>query len=800
MKSFSTIFLCFLLSSALSSFAQDLTQHIRGKVVDKESQASLEGAKIALLSLQPVQGAYSDREGLFRIQNVPVGRHTIEISFVGYESRILNNVLLNSGKELVLRVELIESPIQMDEVLILSETQQDKTQPLNEFASLSARTFSVEETGRYAFSAFDPARMAQNYAGVSIGSTGDDLFNEIVIRGNSPSGVLWRLEGIQIPNPNHFGAMGNSGGAISMLSSSILANSDFYTGAFPAEFGNALSGVFDLNLRNGNNEQREFSFMLGALGIELAAEGPFSKNSRASYLVNYRYSTLAALDAVGLSPAGDILPSYQDLSFKINVPTKRAGVFALFGLGGKNLADNPPDADSTLWTNEFDKYGDFEAQDVGTIGLSHRILLTNNSYLKTVAIASHERVRYEEFLLDAPNNYEKIIDYRDDIQQNTLRLSTSYNLKINARNSLRTGLILSQHEFAFFSDNRHQETDELVREFDNTGDADLVQIFAQMKSRLNTQLTLRYGLHYTRMGLNGKSSLEPRVSLQWKLRPQHTLAGSVGFHSKMEHPAIYLFEGTRENGTQIRAKKNLGLSKAFHAILGYDWVISPDLRLKTEVYYQHLYNIPISTKDDELGIFSILNATDVWGVFNLPAAESGGTGQNVGIDLTLEKFFSQNYYFLLTGSLFNSTYVPQNGNTYNTRFNGNTQLNILGGKEFVLGNKKARHNILGINGKFILAGGARITPIDLEASRMRGFTVLLLDRPYDELAGTYSRFDLGISYRINKKRTTHTIMFDIQNLTNRLNVARKFYNRFTENIGVDTQTGFFPIFNYRIEF
>ena len=784
-----------LIGSAARS--QNLTQTIRGTVMDKENLMPLIGAEVAVLTTDPIMGNTTDEDGHFKIENVPVGRHDLQVSYLGYEAMAIPNLLVTSGKEIVLNLELLESTVQLEVAVVVAE--HDKTGTLNDMATVSARSFSVEETGRYAGSFYDPARMATNFAGVVVGSS-DDLSNEIIVRGNSPRGIMWRLEGIEIPNPNHFGSMGNSGGGISMLSSSTLSNSDFYTGAFPAEFGNALSGVFDLNMRNGNNEKREYAVMLGALGLEVAAEGPFTAGGKGSYLVNFRYSTLALLDAAGLSPAGDVLPKYSDVSFKLNMPTERAGTFALFGLGGQNTVHHTPEADSSKWDGEFGEWGFDETQIVGTIGLSHRILLSDNSYLRTVAVASSDHLLEEDYWLDEENNYAKRYDVRNEVVSNSYRISTMYNRKFNARNTLRSGLIFSYLTFNFKYDDDDNFDDEKgqnrIRLFDNHGETATLQAYSQWKHRFDDRFTFNAGLHYSQMLLNNKFSIEPRAAVEWKMDDKQSLSAAIGLHSKMEHLAAYLFEGTLPDGTYRPQNKYLELTKSMHAVLGYDRRLGQNMRLKLEAYYQYLFDIPVETTPNSTN--SILNAFDIWDIIGAESANNDGTGRNYGVDLTLEKFFSQNYYFLVTGAVYKSSFTPINGIEYPTRFDGRYSLHVLGGKEFKIG--KNKKNILGLNGKLILSGGNRYYPIDLEKSIENGEQEVFEDQPFAAKAGAYGRFDFGISYKINKAKLTHTVLIDVQNVTNRENLHSLYYDNDTQQIEKYTQTGLFPVFNYRIEF
>ncbi|MGZ8545371.1 MAG: carboxypeptidase regulatory-like domain-containing protein, partial [Flavisolibacter sp.] len=314
-----------LFSISLTTKAQaDLpSQHLRGVILDQVLQTPVPGATITITTDR--KSVVSDAKGIFRFTFIPIGSKQLVISAVGYKEIVMDNVQLNSGKELVLNISL-EQKIRTEDAVIV-KTGSKKNKPLNEMSAVSARAFTVEETQRYAAAVNDPSRMATAFPGVV---TADDGNNHIIIRGNAPTGLLWRMEGIDIPNPNHFSTAGSSGGGISILSAQLLSNSDFVTGAFAAEYGNALSGVFDLKLRKGNNEKREFTLQAGLLGLNVAAEGPLLPLYGGSYLVNYRYSTLELLNKIGVPFEGGAT-NFQDLSFNIHLPTKRKGSFTWFG-------------------------------------------------------------------------------------------------------------------------------------------------------------------------------------------------------------------------------------------------------------------------------------------------------------------------------------------------------------------------------------------------------------------------------------------------------------------------------------
>ena len=418
------------------SFSQsDYRQTIKGYITDAESNKPLPGITVRLTPLE--ENTITDSLGFYALKNIPVGRYAIEYSGIGYESRILADQVLVSGKQLTLDVPLVQNFKILENVEVVAS--KNKSRPLNEFATLSARSFSSADAKRYPASFSDPARMAMNFPGVNAADDGD---NAIVVRGNSPQGVLWKLEGIEIPTPNHFSSLGSTGGAVSMLSSNVIGRSDFYTGAFPAEIGNATSGVFDINFREGNKEKPEYSLMLGTLGAEIAAEGPLGKQKNASYLVNYRYSTLALLKNI-LDLRG--VPEYQDLSFKLNWNTPKAGSFSLFGLGGYNTYSGKAIRDSSKWNDEGnDLNADVEGKTrYGVLGISHQYFVRPDAYFKTVLAGTYDQLTNRVDTLNPAAGYDPSLSLKETYTNSTWKLSSYYNNKLNNRLTIRTGFIES---------------------------------------------------------------------------------------------------------------------------------------------------------------------------------------------------------------------------------------------------------------------------------------------------------------------------------------------------------------------
>jgi hypothetical protein len=789
----------------LESYGQEeITQTIRGIVVEKFTLTPLPGANVILLDSDPLIGASSDINGKFKIENIPLGRVDIKISFIGYNEQVLSGLNLTSGKELILNIELEEQAIQQDEVVVSASS--DKIKPLNDMASVSARSFTIEESERYAGSRNDVARMASNYAGV-LGT--NDSRNDIIIRGNSPSGLLWRLEGVDIPNPNHYGTVEGTGGPVSLLNNNQLANSDFMTGAFPAEYGNAISGVFDLKMRNGNDEKHEFLGQIGFNGFELGAEGPLSKHNGGSYLINYRYSTLELFEMLGINfGTGTAVPKYQDFSFKVTLPRTKLGSFSVFGLAGKSdISFLDSEKDTTDTENKIDFYGGegfdlINGSDMATIGITHTYLINKSTYTKLTLAGTYHNFSTEIDSI-SPGDFKIHNYFGNSHTESKLFASFIINKKINSQHNLKAGTNFSNVHYDLIDSVFIDQELQFKTLVDFNGTSNLVQPYIQWQYRINNQFTLNSGLHYQLFTLNNTSSFEPRLGLKWDFSERQSLSFGYGHHSQIAPITIYFTQVRLDDGSYYRPNENLGMTKSQHFILGYDYLIGSNLRIKAETYFQYISNVGVD--GNELNSYSLLNQGANFYVVSPDTILNTGTGTNYGIELTVEKFLSNSLYYLLTGSIFDSKYKGSDGIKRNTAFNSNYVFNGLLGKEWDLGKnpgkrKKKQFKLL-IDIKGTYAGGQRYTPVAAEQIGPGDYNPVYDDEnAFSDRFQNYFRTDLRIAIRQNNKKASMEFALDFQNLFNVQNIYSQKFNTKTGETEYTYQTGLLIIPQFRINF
>lgn len=788
------VFIAAILLS-LKAYSQT-TQTVRGRVMDEVSKTPLIGVTVQVLgTFDSPLGSASDAEGFFSITNVPVGRQTIKVSYVGYEEQTIPNIVVTAGKEVVLNLSLTESVAQLNEVVITANTKDDKTATNNDLATVSARSFNIDDTKRYAGALGDPSRMASNFAGV-IG--GNDSRNDIVVRGNSPTGMLWQLEGLNIPNPNHFGALNSTGGPVSMLNNNNLDKSDFMTSAFPAQYGNAIAGAFDIRLKEGNNRRLEKVGQIGFNGFELGMEGPFSKNKKSSFIVNYRYSTLGVFQALGIEfGTGGNTPNYQDLNYKLTFPTKNNGKVTVFGILGNSSIDllgSKIKKDDLRKPNNTDLYGD-ENQDsyprYGTTinGVSFEKNLSKKTFAKVTLGYSTTREKFTSDSLTRNGDLDVIGRFkRAEATFNTDKASFVFftRTKFDSKNSLTSGIYIDYNTFNLFNRDLFANVNKDTVRVNISDNNTLSQAYSQWKHRFSNKFWFSAGVHAQHYSLNNQAVVEPRGNVTYQITGNKSLSIGYGLHHQT--PSVYTsYAQTPTPSGTVYTNKNLDFITSNHYVLTYDWNLSETLRLKAEAYYQELSNVPVERKASP---FSAINTGVSFGPSDKVNLVNNGTGKNYGIELTLERFFSKGYYFLVTTSLFDSKYKGSDNVERNTAYNTQYVVNALGGKEFRVGRNR---NFLSLNLKVTTIGGRYLTPLNFAASQAQGQAVYSESLSYSEKQIPYFRTDFRVAYRKEYKRSTLEFALDLQNVTGNQNIFAQTYNPRTNSIANQYQQGFFPV-------
>ena len=769
-----------LLSSG--TFAQSITQTIKGKVIDSDSELALPYATIIVLNTDPLIATITNDDGYFRLENVAVGRVSLQISFVGYETKNVSDILLSSGKELSLNISLKELFFTLSEVVVKPKIK--KEEALNKMATLSARTFSVEDAQRFAGGMDDPSRLASTFAGVTP-STVDN--NEIVIRGNAAKGILWRLEGMEIPAPNHLAGMFSGGGINTMFSSNMLANSDFFTGAFPAEYGNAMSGVFDMKLRKGNSDKREYAFQFGSQGIDFALEGPFKMGKRSSYLINYRYSTIGLLQ--GLMPQITGLPTYSDLSVKFDFPTKKFGNFSFWSINGMGNIASDMDKDPANWETNMESFQYTISYNLTASGLNNKKVLGEKTYLFT-------SVAYTATEYHNVNNYFRMdlqeVPLTNQYEVNSKVSFASYiNHKFNSKHSNRTGFIINRHFYNFDVENNTNVAENDVADFfvKSKGAAYSYQFYTQSKYYLAENLNINTGIHLIYFSTNNEVLIEPRFGINWRFSPKQSLSAAYGKHSKIEPLRIYQ-TNIPVGDTYQKLNSTLDITKTHHFVLAYDLKIGKRTNLRVEPYYQILYDIPVIADSS----FSMINYTSE--TFFTEPLISTGTGTNIGVDVTLEKFINNGFYYMITASVYDSKYKGGDGIERNTKYNQNFVFNALAGKEW----QTKKNNTFGVNAKFTILGGKRESPVNQMESTQYEYVIYDYSHIYENQLPTNYYVDLSINYTVNRPKCSHAIIFQAKNLLMQEESLGHAYNYKTNSVEPYGLTIIYPYLSYKIQF
>lgn len=750
-------------------------QVIRGSIRDAASGETIPFAFVRLIGEQA--GVQTDEDGIFLLSGVSLGRHTIEVSCFGYESAIFKEISVTAAKETVLDVRLTESPEQLEAAVV--RPQINKMQPLNRMVSVGGRMFSVEEAARYAGGFDDPARLATAFAGVSSGGT----TNGISIHGNAPHLLLWCLEGVEIPNPNHFADISALGGGIfSSLSAQVIGNSDFLTSAFPAEYSNAVSGVFDIKLKTGNACTHEHTAQVGVAGIDLASEGPVNRKG-GSYIVNYRYSLTGLVDQLGLIDMDGQSLHYQDLNFKVNLPAGKAGTFALWGTGLIDRYESFTPEEKRQYRKDYMQSCTRQWMFAG--GLTHTLFLGKGTLKSTLATNYFKEDSGEEWW----NEARTLSPYMNILHDYTnLIAKSAYTHKCSARLTAQAGIQYTQMFYAMNMDMAPGlGMTPLLQVYDGNGHSGLLKAYTSHSWRPSLAWTLHFGLNYQYLGLNGSQVLEPRLGIVWQPTDAMTVSAGYGLHSRAEKTDVYFVKID-----DAYVNRNLGFTKAHHLMLSWGWKPAENWNLKVEPYYQYLFDVPVEAGTS----YSVLNRVDF---FLDKALENDGLGRNYGLDITLERYLAGGWYGMASASLLSSTYAGGDGIWHSTRYDRGYILNGLAGKEWEF---QSGRRVFSVNLKATFQGGDRTSPVDLEATRADPSHTVRYDdtRAFEEQYPPMFILHYTIAYRLNTRHCTHEFSIKHINATGTPSYYGHEYNERTGMVEPGAFTLSLPNLAYKIEF
>ncbi|MDH5399150.1 MAG: TonB-dependent receptor [Cyclobacteriaceae bacterium] len=753
------IFLCL----GLTTRAQELTQTIRGEVRDEVSGSPIAGAHITILNSEA--GASTDESGRFTIEEIALGRYMLQFSHASYEP-LEREVLLEAGKEVILQVLLREAVIVLDEVEVANKSYMTSDR------ALSGRQITMEQTNRIPANFFDPVRVATSFPGVA--GTNDQT-NNLVIRGHSPNTMRWRLEGLNIVNPNHTSNAGTfsdkpvqAGGGVNILSGQMLGNTRFIPSPVSADGGNGFS-IFDLKFREGNNQKTEYTVQASLIGLDFAAEGPLGKGS---FLLNYRYSFVGIITGLGVDFGGESI-AFQDIAFHVSRPLSR-GKVKFFGFWGQSKNNFTGPKDTLEWKMDKDRQDIFYRGNTGALGFTLDKNLDSRSSLQ-VAGALSGTLQTRDFTFYDPA-IQPSFKGRYQQEHNLFSSRISFKRKLSAGSVLEIGSI-----------NDFIDTGLYDKDFSGESMGGLVSWYVQPYLKymrpLSSRALLEAGMRYAYLARNGSGSIEPRLAFWYDLTDQQTLGFGYALNSLMQTPQVYISHP---------ANSSLGFTRAHVLNFNYQAELTRSLKFNGDVYYQQAFDVPVSLDG---GHYSVLNTFDEFMPLEL---KNDGKGRNYGVEVFFENALKNGKYLLAGSALYDAEYLV-NQQWEVARYNGRYNFNVTYGAEKQK-DSNGRHRVFNYNVRAMYLGGFNALPVDERLSELSAGTVYDYGAGYTQRMDNYFRMDLSLIWKRHKPGYTRVFSVDVQNLLNRANESYTYYDHQAGRVITARQLGIIPVVAYRLEF
>ena len=771
------------------------TGEIRGTVTDAATKEPLAGVNITLRGTN--RGAATDQNGEYSLSGLAVGGYSVAFSMLGYEKWIRSDILIKSNKTTWVDAALQSRVIEGDEITVTAASHFTKEKN----APVSLRSLNYEEVRRSPGAREDISRMVQNLPGVV--PTTDDR-NDLVVRGGSPSEVLFLIDNIEIPNPNHFGTQGATGGPISMINNEFIENVDFMAGGFPAKFGDKLSGVMDISYRNGNPQAFNGKFDLNFAGAGGNFEGPLAGGT-GSWMFALHRSFLDFMESM-LDVGG--IPIYSNFQGKISLKPTPSTRISILGIGGVDRIEIEPEPDFADWAEDETDTTDVEHVINKTtqylLGATVTRLWSKNLYSSFTA--SHS---FNKYLIDY-NRRDHIISRRGseenldlvpvpggdrDVYDN-LSLEKTTDLKADLtfvsddRSEFSLGVRLKMVEYDHKITTRPFDTLNIVGELSSPSVVKTQQsptpkfgAFAHYTKHLTSQIHLNMGLRYDYFKVLKTQNISPRASLGYRASNRLTFNFASGIF--YQAPEFLYITGDPKN------RKNLKSLRSTHLIGGFDYLLTESTLFSLEFYQKYYASYPVSNAPG-FDFFSTANSGGTYGAVFSGELTSKGSGKASGLELLLQKKLVEGLYGLTSYSFAKIEHQALDGIMRPGEFDNRHVLNIVLGYRL---NKSFEFSL-----KWRYAGGRPYTPFDVPASIAGGRAILDVSKINSERFVPYHRFDLRYDYRKFFKKATLVTYFSIENVYNRDNQGLIFWNTKTQKTEFSKQTGFFPVGGVSVEF
>ncbi|MBU0473005.1 MAG: TonB-dependent receptor [Bacteroidetes bacterium] len=741
-----------------------LVGKIEGFIIDSYSKSELIGANVLIVNSNI--GGATDIKGKFVIESVPVGNYSLKFSFLGYNSVVKTDIIVRSNRITTVNCELNSTSIEADEVVV-----QDAYFQNNGEQQISNINFSREEIRRAPGSAGDVSRILMSLPSVA---QVNDQSNTLAVRGGSPIENTFYIDNIEIPNINHFPSQGASGGAIGMLNVDFIEDVNFFTGGFSAIYGNKLSSIMEISLREGNRNEFDGQLDLNFSGFGGIIEGPISESS--SFMISARRSYIDFLIKM-INVGSSIAPTYGDVEGKIVFDIDKNNKIMLVGVFGD---DHMSSDQQNAIENKMVFYGDQDIYQT-TIGVNWRSLWSSKGYSNT--LISFNSMKFIEDFYET-GSAALVANNRSNEMFYQLRNINYY--QFNKQNSAKFG-IEAKHIIADFNNWYSEYSDAIgnpVESFTikNTNNSNILAAFGNYIIKPTNRIELTLGARSDYFSYANKLKFSPRFSLSYLFSDETKLNISTGlFYQALPSKLLVLNE----------TNKNLSIPVSQHYIIGIEQLLTESTLLKFEIYQKNYSKFPMDP--NQPGIFLIDEVYYNDGVsFNTNKLLDNGEAQTKGAELTIQKKLAKDFYGLIGASYFNAKYKGLDNKWKNRIYDNQFIFNIEGGYkpnyswEFSL--------------RWIYAGGRPYTPFNASESVALNRGVLDENKINSERYLPYHSLNVRVDKRFAFSNSNLVIYLSVWNVYDRKNEASIYWNQTTNQQDVVYQWGMLPIFGVEYEF